>query len=213
MKITHHVPEELLAKFAAGALNEAERLVVAVHVSRCPHCARLVGAIEHLAGEAIAEGEPMPLADGAFEAVMARIDSTSPAASGAPARRDPDEDLPDILRRCRIGKRRWVAPGVSLRPILLPERGASRAFLLQSAPGTRMLEHSHTGNELTCVLKGSFSHDGGDFRPGDFDYGDDSVDHQPLVGGEVPCLCVVAMTGDLRMNGLLGRLIGPFVRL
>lgn len=213
MKITHHPPDELLAKFAAGTLNEAEHLVVAVHTSVCPHCARLAGAIEHLAGGAIEHGIPVPLAHGAFEAVMARIDSASPVSSRAPTPRDEDADLPDILRRCRIGKRRWVAPGVSLRPILLPESGASRAFLLQSAPGTRMLEHSHTGNELTCVLKGSFSHHGGDFLPGDFDYGDDAVDHQPLVGGEEPCVCVVAMTGDLRMNGLLGRLIGPFVRL
>lgn len=213
MKITHHPPEELLAKFAAGVLDEAEHLVVAVHASQCPQCARLAGAIEHLAAEAIERGEPAPLADRAFAAVMARIDAGTSAPHGKPAPRDPDEDLPEILRRCRIGRRRWVAPGVSLRPILLPEGMASRAFLLQSAPGTRMLEHSHSGPELTCVLKGSFSHQGGDFRPGDFDYGDDAVDHQPLVGSEGPCLCIVAMTGDLRMNGFLGRLIGPFVRL
>src|SRR5215467_8768460 len=213
MKITHHPPEELIAKFATGTLNQAEHLVVAVHVSLCPHCARLAGAIEYFAGETIEHGEPAPLADHAFEAVMATIDSAPSAPSAAPSPRDPDEDLPEILRRCRIGKRRRVAPGVSLRPILLAEGAASRAFLLQSAPGTRMLEHSHTGNELTCVLQGSFSHQGGDFRPGDFDYGDDSVDHQPLVGSEGPCLCVVAMTGDLRMNGFLGRLIGPFVRI
>lgn len=213
MNITHHPPEELIAKFAAGALNQAEHLVVAVHASLCPHCARLAGAFEHLAGEAIEHAEPVQLSDHAFEAVMARIESVPLAPSAAPSQRDADRDLPEILRRCRIGKRRRVAPGVSLRPILLAEGGTSRAFLLQSAPGTRMLEHSHTGNELTCVLKGSFSHQGGDFRPGDFDYGDDSVDHQPLVGGGVPCLCVVAMTGDLRMNGFLGRLIGPFVRI
>jgi hypothetical protein len=30
--------------------------------------------------------------------------------------------------------------------------GKARAFLLQSSPGTRMLEHTHTGSELTCVL-------------------------------------------------------------
>lgn len=213
MKITHHPPEELLAKFAAGALDEAEHLVVAVHVSQCPQCARLAGAIEQLAGEALENGEPAALAHRAFEAVLARIDAGSSSQHGTPAARDQDEDLPDILRRCRIGNRRWVAPGVSLRPILLPEGTESRAFLLQSAPGTRMLEHSHSGTELTCVLKGSFSHQGGEFRPGDFDYGDDAVDHQPLVGSEGPCLCVVAMTGDLRMNGFLGRLIGPFVRL
>ncbi|MFN5685981.1 cupin domain-containing protein, partial [Bradyrhizobium sp.] len=130
------------------------------------------------------------------------------------AEHDPElADLPEMVKRCKIGKRRRVAPGISMRPIMLSGTGKSRAFLLRSEPGARMLEHTHSGSELTCVLKGSFSHLGGYYGPGDFDYGDDEVDHRPVVGDEGPCLCLVAMTGDLRMHGLLGRLISPFVRL
>jgi putative transcriptional regulator len=213
MKITHHPPEELLARFAAGTLEPAERLVVAVHSSLCPHCRRFAGAIEQLAGAALENAEPAPLAEDAFESVMSRIDAGAAPQRMEEALPSQEEDLPELLRRCRIGKRRRVAPGVSLRPILLPDTGSARAFLLQSAPGTRMLEHSHTGTELTCVLKGSFRHQGGNYGPGDFDFGDGTVDHQPVVGSEETCLCLVAMTGDLRMNGLLGRLIGPFVRI
>jgi putative transcriptional regulator len=153
---------------------------------------------------------------GSFEAVMTRVhaDPAPRATARATPPVDPEvADLPELLRRCRIGKRRRVAPGVSLRPILLRGTGKSRAFLLQSDAGTRMLEHTHTGSELTLVLKGSFSHQGGRYVPGDFDLGDDAVDHRPVVGSEGPCLCLVAMTGDLRMHGLLGRLISPFVRL
>ena len=124
-----------------------------------------------------------------------------------------DDDLPEILRSCRFGKSRRVAPGVKLQPIMLPGADKSRAFLLWSAPGTRMLEHTHTGTELTLVLKGSFSHEGGEYRPGDFDFGDGDVDHQPIVGSDMPCLCLVAMSGDLQLHGWLGRLISPFVRL
>ena len=124
-----------------------------------------------------------------------------------------DDELPELLKHYRIGRRRRIAPGVSLRPIDLPGNGKSRAFLLKSGPGTRMLEHTHSGIELTCVLKGSFSHVSGRFGPGDFDFGDESLDHQPLVGEGEPCLCLVAMTGDLRMKGFFGRLISPFVRL
>jgi len=29
----------------------------------------------------------------------------------------------------------------------------------------------------------------------------------------MPCLCLVAMSGDLQMHGWLGRFISPFVRL
>ena len=216
MTITHHPPEDLLADFATGKLEEAEHLVVSVHISECPRCFRFVQAIEQLAGAALEDFEPVSISDGAFDSVMARIrENPSPEAPPAiPASAaSQHQDLPELLRRYRLGKRRWVAPGVSLQPIELPRTGKTRAFLLQSAPGTRMLEHSHTGTELTCVLKGSFSHEGGRYGPGDFDYGDDDINHRPVVGDEGPCLCLVAMTGDLRMNGFFGRLISPFVRL
>ena len=118
-----------------------------------------------------------------------------------------------MLEHYQIGRVRRVAPGLSMRPIVMPGTGRFRAFLLRSEPGVRMLEHTHTESELTCVLQGSFSHHGGRFGPGDFDLGDDSVDHQPVVGAEEPCVCLVAMSGKLRINGLLGRLIEPFIRL
>jgi putative transcriptional regulator len=216
MTISHHPSEYLLADFATGALEAAEHLVVGVHVAGCVRCSRFVQAMEQLAGAAIEDAEPAPIPAGAFDLVMARIDEhRSPQEPrSVPAGPAPEDlDLPKLLRRCRLGKRRWVAPGVNLQPIELSRAGKARAFLLQSSPGTRMLEHSHTGTELTCVLKGSFSHEGGRYGPGDFDYGDDDVDHRPIVGDEGPCLCVVAMTGDLRMNGFFGRLISPFVRL
>jgi putative transcriptional regulator len=216
MTIAHHPPEDLLARFSTGKLDEAEHLVMSVHIAQCTHCGQIVRAMEQLAGATIETTEPALMSADAFDSVLARIQESPQPAAGRRAKTpiDPeDAGLPEILRRHRIGKRRRIAPGVSLRPILLSGPGRSRAFLLQSAPGTRMLEHTHTGTELTCVLKGSFSHEGGHYAPGDFDYGDDSVDHRPIVGEEGFCLCVVAMTGDLRMNGLLGRIIGPFVRL
>ena len=212
MSVTHHPPAELLAGFAAGTLDAGEHLAVAVHVSGCPACRRLVRAVEGVGGLALEAIEPAPMKAGAFEAVMAKLDR-SPSRPCPPAGRLADDGLPNILQRYRIGRRRWVAPGVSMQPIELPVASGSRAFLLRSDPGTHMLEHTHTGTELTCVLRGSFSHEGGRFGPGDFDFGDDTLDHQPTVGDGEPCLCLVAMTGDLRINGFFGRLIGPFVRL
>jgi putative transcriptional regulator len=215
MTISHHPPEDLLADFAAGRLEEAHQLVVGVHVAGCARCGRFVQAIEQLGGLALEDVEPVPVASDAFEQVMSRIHAAPEerAARTSEAARSSEQDVPAALRNYRIGKRRRIAPGLSMRPIELSGSGTARAFLLRSAPGTRMLEHTHTGTELTLVLEGSFSHEGGRFGPGDFDYGDDEIDHRPLVGDEGPCVCLVAMTGDLRMNGLLGRLIGPFVRL
>jgi putative transcriptional regulator len=212
MSVTHHPSPELLAGFAAGTLDAGEHLALAVHASGCSTCRRLLRAIEGIGGSTLESIEPAPMKAGAFEAVVAKLDRSPPQPS-APADSFADDDLPEILRHYRIGRRRRVAPGVSMRPIELLGPSRSRAFLLRSNPGTRMLEHTHTGTELTCVLRGSFSHEGGRFAPGDFDFGDETLDHQPIVGDSEPCLCLVAMTGDLRMNGFFGRLISPFVRL
>jgi putative transcriptional regulator len=212
MSVTHHPSSELLAGFAAGTLDAGEHLAIAVHASGCPTCRRLLRAVEGIGGSTLEAIEPAAMKAGAFEAVMAKLDR-SPPQPLAPADSLAVDELPEILRHYRIGRRRWVAPGVSMRPIALPGSSGSRAFLLSSNPGTHMLEHTHTGTELTCVLRGSFSHEGGRFGPGDFDFGDETLDHEPTVGDGEPCLCLVAMTGDLRINGFLGRLIGPFVRL
>ena len=216
MTIEHHPPEEFLARFATGRLDRAEHIVIAAHVAMCARCRRFVAAFERLGGAALEAAEPVPLAAGAFDAAMARIaggEAASPAAAVPRQRRAEDAGLPKVLDLYDIGRVRRIAPGVSMRPIVIPGAGKSRAFLLRSEPGTRMLEHTHTETELTCVLQGSFSHEGGRFGPGDFDLGDDSIDHQPVVGTEEVCICLVAMSGKLRINGLFGRLSEPLIRL
>ena len=101
-----------------------------------------------------------------------------------------------------------------MRPILLSAHRANRVLSFSVPPRARGCSNILTlVEELTCVLKGSFSHQGGRYGPGDFDFGDEAVDHRPIVGGEEPCLCLVAMTGDLHLRGFFGRLISPFVRL
>ena len=213
MTIEHHPPEELLARFAAGRLDQAEHIVMSAHVSMCARCRRFVAAFERLGGAALEAAEPAALAAGAFDAVMARIGDGEAAPTVPRRRRAEDAGLPKVLDRYDIGRIRRIAPGLSMRPIMIPGAGRSRAFLLRSEPGTHMLERTHTETELTCVLEGSFSHEGGHFGPGDFDLGDDTVDHRPIVGADMPCVCLVAMSGKLRINGFLGRLIEPFIRL
>lgn len=216
MTISHHPPEDLLAHYAAGALSEAEHLVVAVHVAACTRCQRFVGRMEMLAGAALADAKAPPEPPGAFAAIMAEIDRSPRAEpqSELMTPRDPElAELPEPLQRCEIGEWRWVAPGLTTRPILLTPDGKRRAFLLHGEPGTRLIQHTHTGDELTCVLKGSYTDHTNRFETGDLDFSDEEVEHELVVTDDGPCLCLIAMTGDLRLRGMLGRLISPFIRL
>ena len=121
MSVTHHPSPELLAGFAAGTLDAGEHLAIAVHASGCSACRRLIRAVEGIGGSTLDAIEPAAMKAGAFEAVMAKLDR-SPRQPSAPAASFADDDLPEILRHYRIGRRRWVAPGVSMRPIELPGR-------------------------------------------------------------------------------------------
>jgi putative transcriptional regulator len=138
----------------------------------------------------------------------ARIAAAAPATLG--------EDIPGLpafVRRHRLGEWRWVGPGVHQRAILMPPDSPTRVFLLKAVGGTKLPQHSHSKLEMTCILAGGFSREGGHYGPGDFDFGDEDIGHTPVVDPGEDCICLVAMQGGLRLSGLLGRLLQPFVRL
>ena len=104
MTINHHPPEDLLGDFAAGRLEEAHQLVVGVHVAGCARCARFVQAIEQLAGLALEDIQPVPVASDGFERVMSRIDHAPEdraAPNAAPSTPGTEQDIPAALRNPR----------------------------------------------------------------------------------------------------------------
>jgi putative transcriptional regulator len=216
MSIEHHPPASLLAAFAAGTLDHGQHIAIATHLVSCPQCRSFMRSMEEVGGAVLASLPPASMSNGALAAVEARLNVPVPLA---PAGITPSvvetavPRLPKFVRRYHFGKWKWIAPSVHLRPIALPHESDTRVFLLKSGPGTKMLQHTHTGVELTCVLSGAFRQDGSRYGPGDFDLGDETINHQPIVEAGQDCICLVAMQGELRLNGLLGRIMQPFVRL
>ncbi len=214
MTIAHHPEEDLLAAYAAGALDLGQRVAIATHLKACPSCRDFVRAMERVGGAIIAGMAPAALAEGALDRMLARIAEPAPVPPRAPrAPHDAPEGLPRFVRAYDLGPWRRIAPGVAMQPILLPEPSPTRVFLLKARAGAKLIEHAHTGIEMTCVLSGAFRHDGGRYGPGDFDLGDDGVLHEPHIEEGEDCVSLVAMQGELRWRGLIGRLIQPFVRL
>ena len=172
--------------------------------------------MEQVGGAVLTNLPPATMANGALAAVELRLNEPERPAAAEMTPTVPETEvpgLPKFVRRYPFGNWKWVAPSVHLRRIVLPYASDTRVFLLKSGPGTKMLEHAHTGFEMTCVLSGGFSQGGGHFGPGDFDLGDETVNHEPVVDSGQDCVCLVAMQGNLHLNGLLGRIMQPFVRL
>ncbi|MGA2126911.1 MAG: ChrR family anti-sigma-E factor [Xanthobacteraceae bacterium] len=217
MTIRHHPSDELLTAFAAGTLDRGQHIGVATHLAGCPRCRGWQRTMEQVGGTVLASLPPSTMSGDALARVEARLDAPARAARmtapPAPSAVDDVPRLPAFVRRYPWGRWTWVAPRVHLRRMLLPDDDGARVFLLRSGAGTNLLQHTHTGMEMTCVLVGGFSHDGGHYGPGDFDLGDPTVDHQPLVDPGEDCVCLVAMEGQLRLNGLIGRVMQPFIRM
>jgi putative transcriptional regulator len=214
MTIVHHPDDELLAAYAAGLPDLGQHVAIATHLAACGACRNWVRTLESVAGALMAQASPSALPAAALERAFRRLDALAmPAPEARRPCADASKNLPRFVKRYDFGPWRRVAPRVSLRPILLPEPTPTRVFLLKAAAGTKLVEHAHTGFEMTCVLTGAFRHEGGRYGPGDFDFGDSAVRHQPQIEAGEDCVSLVAMQGELRWQGILGRLLQPFIRL
>lgn len=203
--ITHHPTDETLAAYAAGTLDEARRLIVAMHVSRCAACADQVGRFEAVGGAFLDSAPTVSLRSDALEAVLRRIDESSRSSNEAPGE--------DPLSSYALGPWRWVGPGVRQRSVSVPQVAGMKVFMLKAAPGTKLPHHKHTGYEWTCVLEGAFEHQFGRYGAGDFDEADETMEHKPVVCRGVPCICIVALQGGIELQTRLGRLLQPLIRL
>lgn len=212
--IHHHPTDETLAAYVRGSLDEGRRLLVAAHAELCPSCARLLAASDYLAGLQLEDAEPAPLQGDALERALARIDGEAiDNARSSPQQSTMHPFGLRALSGYELGPWRWIGPGVHWRSVSVPTHQGARVFMLKAASGTSLPNHTHTGTELTLILQGAFAHEGGRYGIGDFDEADGSVEHQPLVEPGADCICLVAMEGQLRLVGLLGRIMQPFVRM
>lgn len=212
--IHHHPTDETLAAYIRGSLDEGRRVLVAAHVELCPSCTRVLAASDHLAGLRLEDTKPALLDSDALERAIARIDretATTPRTSPKEPASHPFGLK--ALSGYELGPWRWIGPGVHWRSVSVPADHGARVFMLKAASGTGLPNHTHTGTELTLIVQGAFAHEGGRYGVGDFDEADGTVEHQPVVQPGDECICLVAMEGQLRLVGLLGRMMQPFVRM
>jgi putative transcriptional regulator len=214
----HHPNPQYLGAFAAGTLDLGQHVAIATHLVGCQHCRSFVHSMEETGGALLENERPSAMSPSALTGAEARLSSADAFPHEKrlferPVRNVDVPRLPEFVTHYRFGSWTWVAPSVHVRRIELPHPSGTRVFLLRAGPGTHMLQHGHRGLEMTCVLAGAFTQSGSYYGPGDFDIGDEEIEHQPLVESGEECVCLVAMQGSLELKGFFGRLMQPFVRL
>lgn len=212
MKITHHLDDSTLMACAAGSQPEGMAAVVSSHLAICPHC-RAELKRHSLIGEALFESlNPVAVTREAPVVAARASEATAGRNEGA------THELPAVLKSALSGDMdqvpwRRIAPGVWHCPVSLSEDAHGDLRLLKVAPGTKLPEHGHGGNELTLVLEGSYTDEFGTFRRGDVaDLGDD-VEHRPIADPAEGCVCLVATDQKVRFKGLIARLMQPLTGL
>lgn len=215
MTIHHHPSEALLIDYASGAMDPARALVIASHVHACQHCREQVALAEAAGGALIETLAPADLSETALDRAMAALDAPSPArADPPPTVAAPDDWIdtpPEVAAALR--RKRWVAPGVWVAPVMDRTEGAPLSYLLRVGAGMRMPDHTHRGSELTLILKGAFMD--GDIRygPGDLAEVDETVEHSPHITADGECVCLVACDNPLVVGGVIARLVQAYARI
>ena len=236
MTIRHHPDFASLMCCAAGSQPEAFAAVIASHLSVCADCRAEVGRMEQI-GVALFDALPpadvvsrAPVvamrageAETAGEVEIDVIEEPRAAQTGDDVRRGdiargdvPRGDIPRPLVAV-LGARlddlawSWKGPGIWTHSVPLSEHADGELLLIKVAPGKKMPEHGHNGQELTIILRGSYTDNLGTFGVGDVADLDSDVEHTPIACPKEGCICLSAKDGKLRFTGGVARLLQPLI--
>jgi putative transcriptional regulator len=215
VKITHHLDDATILAYAAGTLGEAHGFAVATHLAYCNACRAAVRQAESYGGELLLAEPLSAVTDSCRSATLASLDKMlAPTPRKVSAQ---GSDVPAVLSNLLGGQSldslKWKtkAPGISTFEIPLSSKGNTHLQLLRIGKGRKMPEHGHGGEELTVMLRGSYTDHTGRYTIGDVADLDEDIEHQPIVDSDEDCICLVATEAPTRFKSVWARLAQPFV--
>ncbi|MEZ5824071.1 MAG: ChrR family anti-sigma-E factor [Geminicoccaceae bacterium] len=212
-RIAHHGSATLLDDLSTGVLPEPLAVVARAHVELCGRCARKYRIAEERAASILDHLGPTTIDDDGLDRCLAQLDGRERLAAlpdSEPASHA-DAGLPRAVRDLApdgLDRLRWDWRGPARIARLMRGRDDFDLRLLWIREGAAMPGHRHEGTEATLVLRGSFNDGGSSFCRGDLALCNEDIAHAPRAGADEPCLCLVASSGPLVMNGPFGRILG-----
>lgn len=208
--ITHHIPDAMLAAYAAGNLPHAFSVAVASHVSLCSHCRTALEAHHAIGGALLEETGAVDVSPSLKDDILAKLE--------APFTPTPAYDrsgiYPGPVMEALKGRApRWKSLGMGVKQDILSADTSGSVRLLYIPAGQAVPDHSHNGLEMTLVLQGSFSDETGHFGVGDIEIADEHLEHTPVAGEGEACICLAATDARLKFRALVPRIMQPLFRI
>lgn len=217
-----HPSDNTLLEYSSGNLDWALSICVSAHMQFCPQCKSKVVQFNSIGGNALVECEPIKVESNSFDALMKRINSDAPQTKTASASESMDnideriKSLPKVVQKLipKDKPLKWSFVSPSLRSAQL-ETGQDHYEVCfhKIKRGGRVAEHDHRGLEVTLVLEGSFSDSEGNYTPGDYIVKHPGEPHRPIAAQDQDCLCLSIMEAPVKVTGLMGKVVNPFLKI
>jgi putative transcriptional regulator len=216
--VKYHPDTRFLTDYVAGSLPETQALCVAVHLHYCPSCRVKVGELTELGTTLFVGQQPVAPDADCFERTMAMIDAGAGSRSTRarqPKHSNPDDGMPSVIRKLTHGNLEslsWRHIGNAFRYATINMGDSKReTSLMHIKAGGKLPKHHHKGDEITVVLKGSFSDQEDRYHVGDYIVRTSGETHTPVASQDEDCLCLATLDAPIVMNNWLYRLLAPFL--
>jgi len=232
--VKYHPDTRFLTDYAAGSLPESQALCVAAHLHYCSGCRAKIRELTQLGAEFFLTQEPEAVSDDSFDRLWQNLQKqeTSAARQTHPQQESattPDttkatktatntpksaQELPQAiekLTRGNINSLKWRNIGKSFRFSNIPLGEQSReTTLFHIKAGGNVPKHHHGGDEITVVLKGTFSDQEDHYHVGDYIVRTSGESHTPVASQDEDCLCLASLDAPIVMNNWFYRVMAPF---
>lgn len=214
--VKYHPDARFLTDYTAGSLPEEQALCVATHLHYCAACRLKVRELTELGSLLFMQVAPAAVPAQDFDRLMARVDAL-PAKALAPSAATVSSlsstALPRPLHKLAHGNietLKWRRVGKSFRYSRLQVGNSQReTSLLHIKAGGNVPHHRHAGDEITVIIKGSFSDQDDKYGVGDFIVRTSGEQHRPVASQDEDCLCLSTLDKPIIMSNLFYRLLAP----
>tara|TARA_B100001175_G_scaffold304462_1_gene300479 strand:- start:213 stop:863 length:651 start_codon:yes stop_codon:yes gene_type:complete len=211
--IKHHVSDDLMMAYASGNLPEAFSVAVAAHISMCDECRTAMESYDAIGGALLENQTNIGVGPDSLQRTLDKIAATEPVKKGSrPVNSNVPAPLSDYVG-FNLDSIDWQPIGMGVKQSILETSSEATARLLYIPPGTAMPDHSHSGIEMTLVLKGAFADESEYFAEGDVEIADGSTNHTPVAADGSPCICLAVTEAPLKFRRFFHRVFQPLMRI